>query len=207
MSKLFDNIADKNKNKIIKNLRIQSFHYSSKTIIKEIDDDDIIAIESGSLSVVKNNYNGTINIIEEYREGDIISSLNIYLNDNSISLVALEDLDIILLSNTTISNIDINDKLYGQFLKNIFMMMNESIKAKNERIDLLSKKSTRDKLFCYFNRLSVKSHSRNIYLSMSLSNLANFLCVDRSAMSRELSYLKQEGFISVKGRRITLLYR
>ena len=35
----------------------------------------------------------------------------------------------------------------------------------------------------------------------------NYLGVDRSAMSRELGYLKEEGFIAVKSRKITLLYR
>ena len=41
---------------------------------------------------------------------------------------------------------------------------------------------------------------------MTFTELASYLAVDRSAMTREISYLKQEGFIKTNGRRITLLY-
>ena len=47
---------------------------------------------------------------------------------------------------------------------------------------------------------------KNIYLPYTFSDLAAYLAVDRSAMSRELNNLKKEGFISVKHRLITLLY-
>ena len=54
--------------------------------------------------------------------------------------------------------------------------------------------------------MSTKSGSRTIYLPFNFSDLANYLSIDRSAMTRELGYLKEEGFISVKGKKITLMY-
>ena len=54
--------------------------------------------------------------------------------------------------------------------------------------------------------MSTKSGSRTITLPFNFSDLANYLAIDRSAMTRELSYMKEEGFIVVKGKRITLLY-
>ncbi len=208
MIKIFENISLKNQNKIIRNIRAHDIHYKAREIVKDLyDEDDIAYLKSGSLEVLKNNYNGTTNIIEAYGEGDIISFLNIYLKDNSISLIAKEDTVIQIFSYNTISSLDINDKTNAQFVKNVFMLLSNSIKNKNERINLLTKKSIRDKLLSYFNDLSVKSNSRNIYLPISFSSLANYLGVDRSAMSRELGYLKEEGFIAVKSRKITLLYR
>ncbi len=209
MVKIFDNISHKATYKIKRNLRIHDVFYKAKDKILDnlIDEDDIGFLNSGKINVIKANYNGTVSIIEEFNQGDLINSLSIYLKDNSVSIEALEDSSITIMSYTTIRNIDINDRLYAQFMKNMFLIMNDAIKNKNERIDLLTKKSTRDKLLYYFNRLSVKSNSRNIYLPISLSSLANYLGVDRSAMSRELSFLKDEGFISTKGRRITLNYR
>ena len=41
---------------------------------------------------------------------------------------------------------------------------------------------------------------------MSFTELANYLSVDRSAMSREIKYLKEEGFIETNGKRIKLNY-
>ena len=55
--------------------------------------------------------------------------------------------------------------------------------------------------------MSNKNGSRYIYLPFSFGALADYLAVDRCAMSREIKYLKEEGIIEVKDKRITLLYR
>ena len=78
---------------------------------------------------------------------------------------------------------------------------------KSERIKMLTNKTIRNKLLEYFNINSRKSGSRYIYLPFNFSDLASYLAIDRSAMSREIGYLKEEGFIEIKGKRITLLYR
>ena len=71
---------------------------------------------------------------------------------------------------------------------------------------MLSKRSIREKLLSYFNILSSKSFSKNIVLPFSLTSLADYLSVDRSAMMRELKNLIDEGFISKNGNKIKLLY-
>ena len=84
------------------------------------------------------------------------------------------------------------------------LIMNNTIKL-NTRIELLTKKNIRDKLLSYFNIISSKKFSKTITLPFSLTDLADYLSVDRSAMMRELSHLKEEGFIEKKGNKITLL--
>ena len=58
----------------------------------------------------------------------------------------------------------------------------------------------------YFNTYCKKHGTRIIYLPFSYTDLADYIAADRSAMSRELGYLKDEGFIKTKGRRISILY-
>ena len=58
----------------------------------------------------------------------------------------------------------------------------------------------------YFRIISKKNGSKHIYLPFSFSEFANYLAVDRCAMSRELKNLKEEGFIELKAKKITLLY-
>ena len=43
-------------------------------------------------------------------------------------------------------------------------------------------------------------------LPISFTELAEYLSVDRSAMTREISYLKEDNLIKTNGRRITILY-
>ena len=85
------------------------------------------------------------------------------------------------------------------------LSLNNSI-SQNTRIEVLSKRSIREKLLSYFNILSSKSFSKNIVLPFSLTSLADYLSVDRSAMMRELKNLIDEGFISKNGNKIKLLY-
>ena len=58
----------------------------------------------------------------------------------------------------------------------------------------------------YFNIVSKKRGSRHIYIPSTFTDLADYLAIDRSAMSRELKYLKEERLIEIKDKRITLLY-
>lgn len=82
--------------------------------------------------------------------------------------------------------------------------MKNTIKL-NTRIELLTKKNIRDKLLTYFTLLSTRKLSKTFTLPFSLTDLADYLSVDRSAMMRELSHLKEEGFIKKNGKKITLL--
>ena len=81
------------------------------------------------------------------------------------------------------------------------------ISQRNERIRILTNKTIRNKLLEYFEILSKKTGSRMIRLPFSYTDMADYLAVDRSAMSRELKKLKEEKIIEVKSRRITLLNR
>ena len=52
----------------------------------------------------------------------------------------------------------------------------------------------------------MRNLSRTFELPFSLTDLAHFLSVDRSAMMREIRNLKDEGFIKKNGNKLTLLY-
>ena len=83
----------------------------------------------------------------------------------------------------------------------------QKVTVLNSRIELLTKRSTRDKLIGYFSVLSARNFSKTFSLPFSLTDLADYLSVDRSAMMRELKSLKDEGFIEKNGNKITLLYK
>ncbi len=96
---------------------------------------------------------------------------------------------------------------FNVFQQNLFSIISEKIRQKNDRIRILEKKTIRDRLLEYFEVEYKKNHSKHIYLSSSYKDLADFLALNRAAMFRELRNLKDERFIESKGRRITLLYK
>ena len=80
-------------------------------------------------------------------------------------------------------------------------------KSKNlsERIEILSNKSIKDKLLSYFSLLARNNNSYSFIVPMSYTNLAEYLCVDRSAMMREIKKLNDDGIISSNKRQVTII--
>ena len=63
---------------------------------------------------------------------------------------------------------------------------------------------TTEKLLAYLDIQARAAGSREFELPFSRQELADYLCVERSAMTVELMKLDREGLIRVKGRRIAL---
>ena len=71
-------------------------------------------------------------------------------------------------------------------------------------MEVLSRRSIRDKLLCYFSLLAARSGGSDFSLPFSLSALADYISADRSAMMRELKKMREEDLLSVHGRDVTL---
>lgn len=75
-----------------------------------------------------------------------------------------------------------------------------------ERINILSKKTTEKKLSFYFTALSKKQKNKKTVVPISYSDLADFLCVDRSSMMREMSKMQNDGKIRINKKQVEILY-
>ena len=209
MANIFNNIDTKNKYKLLKSLRadIYSFEKDKSIINTIIDDNTICLIIKGSIKIIRNNDNGSTTIVDKLNENDIFGSTIYNLNDDDYDVITSDDTQIIIINYNDIIKYRNNNRYYNDFIKNLFIIYNDKIKEFNERINILSKKSIRNKLLEFFNLSFTKNNSRNIYLPFTFTELADYLAVDRSAMTRELKVLKDEGFIRITGKRITLLYK
>lgn len=209
MIKPFDNISEKNKMKLFKAFHTHIMTYNKGEDLSKMlmDTNSLGIIINGYVQVVKKNLNGTSLIIEELYEDDILSIKTIYVQDSEYEVLVKEETKIVFFDLEQLQNFSENEKgYYNQFIKNLFLIMNDKLNEKNERIQILTKKTIRNRLLEYFSMAKTKSGSNNIYLPFSFMALADYLGVDRSAMSRELGYLKEEGFIEIKGKRIKLTY-
>ena len=68
----------------------------------------------------------------------------------------------------------------------------------NKKIQCLSKRTTKDKLLNYFYSQSQKTNSKEFYIPYDRQQLADYLCIERSAMSYEIGKLCKEGIIETK---------
>ena len=68
----------------------------------------------------------------------------------------------------------------------------------NDRIQILSKITLREKILTLLNQYRHKFDSNTFDLPFDRADMAIYLGADRSALSRELSKLKQDGIIDFK---------
>lgn len=206
MELLFQNITNREREKLLKLLETNTLSYKKNTVILSNTTDDMIGIIlEGYAQVVRTDYDGNRTIIEDLESGDIFGNTLSSLNTNEYDIISKEDTKILFIDYYSIIHYrETHYQYYNQFIKNLLEITTKIIKEKNERIAILTKKTIRDKLLEYFSINSKKHGSKTIYLPFSYTDLADYLAVDRSAMSRELKYLKEEGFIETKGRKIKL---
>ena len=87
----------------------------------------------------------------------------------------------------------------------MLQLMGNKVVALTEKVDILSHRSIRGKLMSYFRIQSTKTGELSFQLPFSLLKLANYLCIDRSAMMREIKKMKEEELIAIEGKMVTLL--
>lgn len=209
MVNLFDNISEKNKLKLLKLLEANTFTFKKdSTILSKEKEDNIIGIVvSGYIQIIQIDYDGDKTTIEELQENSIFGSMFSAISNDEYNIVTKEESKVIVIEYDSIINYNLNNyPFYNQFIQNLLKILYNKINEKNDRIQILTKKSIRNKLLEYFKIVSKRNGSKNIYLPFSFTELADYLAVDRCAMSREIKNLKNEGFIEVKNKKITLLY-
>ena len=204
----FFNITDDDKIKLLKNLEALTYTFDkNEEILKKIKNRNFIGIIlEGIIQIIKTDYNGNRTIIEELTDNDIFGSKISSLSNNEYTITTKDETNIIIIDYEQLIKSNNTNNYYNKFIKNLLEIIINSINDKNNRIEILTKKTIRNKLLEYFKIVSHKNKSKNIYLPFTFTDLADYLAIDRSAMTRELKYLKEEGFIEIKNKRITLLY-
>lgn len=189
----------------------------SKSILKKFSKGEVITsyiqkrnqlciLMEGSADLVRYDLNGNRTIIEHILQGNVFGEIFYIINTNNEFFVEAKKRCKVLFYKYDYLKEPCTNCPFHKILE---QKMPEIILSKvidlNTRIALLTKRSIRDRLLEYFNTISTKTFSKTIELDVSLTNLADYLSIDRSAMMRELKSLREEGFIKKIGDKIILL--
>lgn len=206
-SNLFINIDSQDTQELISLLNPYIKHYQAGEIIFHPNQSisTIGLILHGLIHISKDDYWGNHTILAEFEAGDVfgevyaISKLPLSNSVESITSSEILFMDIQNIINQTNLNGSIN-----MFISNLV----KELALKNlilfKKIDVLSQKSTRKKILAYLTQLSLESKLTTFEIPFNRQELADYLCVDRSALSNELSKLKQENYIDFKKNLFTL---
>lgn len=84
---------------------------------------------------------------------------------------------------------------HQQLIENMVSIIADKNVLLMEKIEITSKKTIREKIFAYLVNQAQKKNSNYITIPMGRLELAEYLCVDRSALTRELNAMRDQGFI------------
>lgn len=208
-NRLFYNIEEKEQASMLHCFHSMMKKYSNSEIICFYNSDDmrIGIVEKGTACVIHNLPSGSQTILENLEEGDIFGQL-FYFH------AARENITVEATSDCVIRYIDYEHLIkrcpnacahHSQLISNVLLMVQEKTQRICEHLEVLSQRSTRERLITYFKILSAQKGNNTFKLPFTISLLADYLSVDRSAMSRELGKMKKEGIIRMEKRKVTLL--
>ena len=168
----------------------------------------ICIILSGEADLIRYDFYGNKTIIGHFTSNDIFGELFYPANTNNELFVEAKKSSKVLfmLYEDILTKCKRNCAFHEELYSSLIDIILDNVISLNTRIELLTKRTIRDKLLSYFDLLSSNRLNKTITLPFSYTDLADYLSIDRSAMTRELGNLIDEGFISKSGNKITLLY-
>lgn len=205
---LFDSIEKNDVKKMLNCFEAKTIRYKKDAMILSnlANTTQIGIIESGSAVIIRYNYNGSRTIIEKLTEGDTFGGFSSTFSEE-LYVISESETEVIFFNYSKLINrCKKNCEYHNKLVDNMVQVLSQKMQTYNERIEVLTKKTIRDKLLAYFNILNKKQISKYLVLPFTLTDLADYLSIDRSAMMREMKNLKEEGLIEAKGKRIHLNY-
>ena len=170
--------------------------------------DNITVLVDGKLLVQHDDFWGNRNIVNIIRIGEMFGEA--YVAPDSGALLN----DVIAEENSSVIFFDIKRiltvcstacRFHSMVVQNLFFSISEKNRNLVQKIGHMSKRSTRAKLLSYLSEESKKHNSNQFMIPFSRQQLADFLCVDRSAMSNELCKMRDEGLLQFEKNQFTLL--
>ena len=169
---------------------------------------DILVLAQGSLYIQRDDYWGNRSILGHIGAGEIFGEAYAapesgpLLND----VIAVEDSAVLFFDvKRVISTCPSACRFHTMVVQNLFYVISEKNRSLVRKLDHMSKRTTRGKLISYLSEESRKQNSESITIPFNRQQLADYLSVDRSAMSSELCRMRDEGLLEFEKNRFRLL--
>ena len=209
-SPLFQDISYEEYRKMLPCFQAVGRSYQSDELIYDFGDaqrNDVGIVERGTAALIRIDEEGVATVMEELGPGGVFGRDLAFAGSagDSLEVVCRAPCEVLFIDYPHILRRCENACAYHSALvQNMLRLMASKAQALSERIDVLSRRSIREKLLCYFRQLSQQAGSRTFTLPFSLSTLADYIATDRSAMMRELKRLREEGSVRSEGRKFTI---
>lgn len=169
---------------------------------------DIVVLVVGNLHIKNDDYWGNRSILGQIAVGDMFGEAYVAPESGALlnDVVAIEDSSVIFFDvKRILTTCSSACRFHAMVVQNLFFAISEKNRKLVQKLGHMSKRSTREKLNSYLSEESKKQTSSTFTIPFNRQQLADFLSVDRSAMSNELCKMRDEGLIEFEKNNFKLL--
>jgi len=195
---LFNDIIHNDLSSVLSCLNAKTYAVQKNEFILSIGEkpEYIGIILEGNLQIIKEDINGERIIVDSLVPGDLFAEALCFsgISESPVSIVAINDSKIMLLAfNKIVHTCQNSCSFHTKLIENMLSIISQKNIFLQQRLDIIGKKTLRNKVLNYLELQNIKDN--NITIPFNREQLADFLCVDRSALSHELSRMKKNGLI------------
>ena len=207
---LFENIKESELALLFPCLNAKSKSYRAGQTICDYGEkrERIGILESGAATLERLDLAGNRTILELLTENSMFGEVLVLAgeNQNNLSVVCSENCRVLFIDYDHLTKrCEKACTFHSTLVQNLLRLVARRALDLTERLQILSCRSIREKLYHYFLLTSSKQAYTSFTLPFNLTELADYICADRSAMMRELKKMKEDGLITISGRTVSLI--
>lgn len=168
---------------------------------------DIVVPVEGRLHIQKDDYWGNRSILGHITVGDMFGEAYVTPNSGPLlnDVVAVEDSTVIFFDvRRLLTTCSTACRFHTLVVQNVFFAVAEKNRRLVQKLNHMSKRSTREKLISYLSEEARRQQRACFTIPFNRQQLADYLSVDRSAMSNELCKMRDEGLLTFDRNTFTL---
>ena len=199
-TKLFGGIKEQELQAMLKCLGVVQKEFSKGEYIFRVGEylTSAALLLEGSVHIQKEDYWGNLSILGEISKGELFGEAYAVPGSSPMAndAVAASFCRVMFLDfGRILTMCPSSCRFHAQLIQNYFMILAERNRILTQKLDHMSRRNTREKLLSYLSEQSQRACSSSFQIPFNRQQLADYLAVDRSAMSSELGKMKKEGIL------------
>lgn len=158
-------------------------------------------ILSGKIIIQKEDYWGNLSILNMLFAGEVFAESYAVPESDEImnNVIAMEDSEVLFMEIGKLLTICTSGcSFHNRAVQNMFSIISAKNRSLTMKVEHMAQRTTRAKLLSYLSERSLKEGSNDFCIPLNRQQLADYLSVERSAMSNELSKMRNEGLIDFR---------
>ena len=169
----------------------------------------IAVVAEGALLIRTEDYWGNRSILSSVEKGEMFGESYAYADSGPFpnSVEAAENSTVIFFDlHRILTTCPSACRFHARVIENLVYALSQKNRKLMGKLKHMSCRSTRAKLISYLSEESKRSQSNDFFIPFNRQELADYLSVDRSAMSNELCKMRDEGLLRFQKNRFQLLH-